>query len=84
MQNTRFAQYLEAEVMGADPVKLVNMLYRGASEAVAAARRHLANRDIAQRSRQITKAWQILAELLQSLDQERAGELGTSLAALYA
>lgn len=83
MQTTRLVQYLEAEVMGADPVKLVNMLYRGASEAVAAARRHLAARDIAQRSRQIQKAWEILVELLQSLDQERGGELGSRLAGLY-
>jgi flagellar protein FliS len=83
MQTTRYEQYLEAEVMGADPVKLVYMLYRGAIDSVGTARRHLAAGNIAQRSRQIQKVWDILQELGQSLDRERAGALGTQLAALY-
>src|SRR5580658_7300789 len=83
MQTTRFVQYLEAEVLGADPVKLVNLLYRGALEAIGAARRYLAAGDILRRSRQISRAWEILLELLRSLDRERGGELGTRLAALY-
>jgi flagellar secretion chaperone FliS len=77
-------QYLEAEVLGADPVKLVHMLYRGATEAVAAARRHLAAGEIRQRSRQITKSWEILYELSRSLDHERGGEISRRLGALYA
>jgi flagellar protein FliS len=77
-------QYLEAEVLGADPLKLVSLLYRGASEAVAAARRHLAAREIAQRSEQINRAWAILFELLQSLDRKQGGELVTRLTGLYA
>jgi flagellar protein FliS len=83
MPTTKFDQYLEAEVLGADPVKLVHLLYRGATEAVGAARRYLAAGDISRRSRQISRAWGILLELLQSLDRERGGELGTRLAALY-
>jgi flagellar secretion chaperone FliS len=79
----KVVQYLEAEVLGADPLKLVSLLYRGASEAVAAARRHLAARQIAQRSQQINRAWAILFELLQSLDRKRGGELVTRLAGLY-
>jgi flagellar secretion chaperone FliS len=83
MQTTTYTQYLEAEVMGADPVKLVYLLYRGAIDAVGAARRHLATGDIGQRSRQIQKAWDILQELLQALDRERGGELGVQLAVMY-
>jgi flagellar protein FliS len=83
MQTTRFVQYLEAEVLGADPVKLVNLLYSGAIEAAGAARRYLAKGDIARRSRQINRVWGILFELLQSLDRERGGEIATQLAALY-
>jgi flagellar protein FliS len=83
MKTTRHAQYLEAEVMGADPVKLVCLLYRGAIDSVGAARRHLAAGDIAQRSRQIQKAWDILQELVQSLDRARGGELGNRLAIMY-
>ena len=69
--------------MGADPVKLIHLLYRGAIDSVGAARRSLAAGDIAQRSRQIQKAWDILQELNQSLDRERAGSLGIQLTALY-
>ena len=69
--------------MAADPIKLVYLLYRGAIDSVGAARRHLAAADIAQRSRNIQKAWEILHELIQSLDRERAGSLGVQLVALY-
>ena len=43
-----------------DPVKLVCMLYRGAIEATAAARRHLQARAIRERSREILRAYAIL------------------------
>ena len=76
--------YLEAEVLGADPIKLVHMLYRGAAEAVSAARRHLAAREIRERSRQITKAWEILFELSNSLDHNQGGDLSRRLSDLYA
>jgi len=76
--------YLEAEVLGADPVTLVHMLYRGAIEAVGNARRHLAQGAIRERSRQITKAWQIIQELTTSLDKERGGEISRRLQPLYA
>ncbi len=76
--------FLETEVLNADPVKLVNLLYRGAIEAVGAARRHLASGAIRPRSKEITKAWEILRELLQSLDHSKGGEISQNLAALYA
>jgi flagellar protein FliS len=84
MAYTTFDRYLEAEVLDADPVKLVNLLYRGALEAVAAARGHVAGGRIGPRSGQIMKAWDILHELTQSLDRARGGELARNLAALYA
>jgi flagellar protein FliS len=83
MANIIYETYLEAEVLGADPMKLVHLLYRGATEAVAAARRHLAAGEIRQRSRQITKCWEILYELSRSLDQQRGGEISRRLAGLY-
>lgn len=84
MANSIHEKYLEAEVFGADSVKLVHMLYRGAIEAAGAARRHLADGDIRQRSRQITRAWEILQELGNSLDRERGGDIGENLGRLYA
>jgi len=75
--------YLEAEVLNADPVKLVQLLYRGAIDAVVTARRHLASGAIRLRSRSITKAWEILLELLQTLDHTHGGDLSRNLASLY-
>ncbi len=76
-------QYLEAEVMNADPIKLVRLLYRGAIDAVVVARRHLASGAIRERSRSIIKAWEILLELTQSLDHSKGGDLSRNLASLY-
>ncbi|HLH43741.1 MAG TPA: flagellar export chaperone FliS [Bryobacteraceae bacterium] len=83
MVTTIYDTYLEAEVYGADPVKLIHMLYRGAIEAVGAARRHLAAKQIRERSRQVTKAWNIVHELSRSLDFERGGEIARRLGELY-
>lgn len=83
MTRTIQSNYLEYEIMSADPVKLVRMLYRGAIDAVSLARAHLREGAIRPRSRQINKALQILHELLRSLNRE-TGEIGTSLASLYA
>lgn len=75
--------YVEQEILQAGPVKLVQLLYRGAVQAVAAARVHVQARDIAARSRQITKASEILSELTLSLDRQRGGEIAIQLAELY-
>lgn len=63
-------KYLETEVFSADPVKLVCMLYRGALDTTAAARRHLKAREIRERGRQIMRALEILRELTRSLDPQ--------------
>jgi flagellar protein FliS len=78
-----YANYFESEVLGATRIELVRALYRGAMEAIAQARRHLASGEIRERSRQITKAWQILAELTRSIDHMQGGDLGRSLVELY-
>jgi len=75
--------YLESRVLSADPVELIGMLYEGAIEAVGDARRLLASGDIARRSRAITKAHAIVAELAGSLDHKAAGSLSRSLAELF-
>lgn len=76
-------QYLESEVFSADPVKLILMLYRGALDAIAAARRSVGNGDIAGRSREISRAAAIVNELQKSLDRSRGGQIAQSLAELY-
>ncbi len=75
--------YLEAEVLHADPVRLVRILYRAAVQAIGAARKHLRSGEIAERSRQITKAIAIVNELSLSIDHERGGEISRNLVELY-
>jgi len=76
-------KYLENEVLGADPLKLVRVLYHGAIDAVAAARIHLLHGAIRERSRQITKALLIVHELLRSLDHTHDARVSRPLADLY-
>ena len=83
MSNNAFEHYLEAEVLSADPVKLVSLLHRGALEAIGAARRHLAKGAILDRSRQINRAWEMVQELSASLDHAQGGKLSADLAELY-
>jgi flagellar secretion chaperone FliS len=75
--------YLENEVLNADPLKLVELLYGGALDAIHQARQHLAKREIRQRSQAITKAQLIIFELANSLDPDQGGAVSTQLARLY-
>ena len=83
MRSRHYQNYLEAEVMAANPLQLVRLLYRGALDSITAARRHLRLGEIRARSVAITKAMAIVTELARSLDAERSGELSHNLAELY-
>jgi flagellar protein FliS len=83
MSNNAHEAYLESRILSADPVELVKILYQAAIGSVREARRHLENRDIAGRSRAITKAARILTELTVSLDRERGGDVSAGLGRLY-
>jgi len=75
--------YLESQVLSADPLELVRLLYRGACEATRQASADLAAGRIAERSRQISKAHAILTQLSSSLDALRGGTVSQRLAELY-
>ena len=75
--------YFESEVLQAEPLKLVQLLYHGAIEAVQKARLYVRQGQIRPRSEQITKAMDIITELATSVDRERGGELATNLVELY-
>jgi flagellar protein FliS len=77
-------KYREEEILSAEPIKLVRMLFAGAVEAVAEARRELSEGDILGRSRAISRANLIVNELALALDPAAGGELGRNLADLYA
>ncbi|MGA2136242.1 MAG: flagellar export chaperone FliS [Bryobacteraceae bacterium] len=82
-QPNAYAEYLESQVLSADPVELVRLLYRAAVEATRRARCHLAAGQIAERSRQISKTHAILTQLSLSLDHSRGQTVSHSLAELY-
>ncbi len=75
--------YLESEILCASPVRLVELLYRGAIEGVRAARAAVDSGQIAERNRQIARAQSILCELSLSLDHEHGGGLSRELVELY-
>lgn len=75
--------YIENEILQADPIRLIQLLYRGAIDAVGKARTHVREGDIPARSNQITKASNIVTELALSLDRDQGGELAVNLAELY-
>ena len=69
--------------MSASPLGLVRILYAAAIRAVRRARQHLRTGNIAGRSREISKAQEILLELAASVDPSQAPELGERLLGLY-
>lgn len=75
--------YLNGAILNASPVELVCLLYRGGLDAIAAARRHLARREIRERGAAITRASLIVGELSAALDPAQ-GEVAGRLAAVYA
>lgn len=75
--------YLESRICSAEPLELISLLYGACLDSVKEARRHLAAGVIAERSRAITKACEVLMELTNSLDHHRGGEIADRLARLY-
>jgi flagellar protein FliS len=83
MPNSAYEKYRESEILAADPLKLVELLYRAAIQSITDAREHLRSGKIRERSNAISKAAAILSELMQSLDHDRGGEITRNLAELY-
>ena len=84
MTPSAYDRYLEAEILNAEPLKLVGILYRAAIESVVSARNALRAGDIQARSRSITKASEIVNELMRSLDHTAGGDISRNLVELYA
>jgi flagellar secretion chaperone FliS len=75
---------VETGVMGASPHRLIVMLYQGARKAIAQARMHLHQGNIAARGEAIGKAIEIIGSGLQvALNQEAGGDIAERLDALY-
>ncbi|CAG4920671.1 MULTISPECIES: flagellar export chaperone FliS [Paraburkholderia] len=75
---------VETGVMGASPHRLIVMLYQGARQAIAQARMHLQQGNVAARGEAIGKAIEIIGSgLQQSLNLEAGGEIAERLDGLY-
>jgi flagellar protein FliS len=75
--------YLKNEILETDGWRLVQLIYQAAIEAIGKAREHLREGAIQARSRQITRASELVAELALSLDHNAGGSLSRNLAELY-
>jgi len=84
MTNSVHVHYRDSGILGADPLQLVQLLYRKAIACIAEARGHVRERSVRERSKAIMRAWEIVNELRQSLDRSAGGEISRNLAALYA
>lgn len=75
---------VESGVAGADPHKLISMLYQGALLAIANGKNGILRRDIPAKGKAITHAILIIGDGLNaSLNKDVGGELALSLSALY-
>lgn len=80
----RGAAYKEAEILGTSREQLIPLLYRHLLVNLKKAGKQIDEGDIEGKARSLTRANEIVFELLASLNREQAGELGQRLAALYA
>lgn len=78
-----YVDEIDQEVMAADPVRLVLLLLRGAKQSVEEARSALHRGDARGRSLAVSRATERIAELFQSLDRQRGGEIAARLSRLY-
>jgi|SRR5579863_6607734 len=83
MRTNVYQSYFEDELQEASPLKLVQMLYRGALDSIASARRYLRLGDIRARSRAVSKAMEIVTELARALNTVQGGEVSKNLALVY-
>ncbi|KGD56899.1 flagellar protein FliS [Burkholderia pseudomallei] len=75
---------VETGVMGASPHRLIAMLYQGARQAIAHARLHLQQGNVAARGEAIGKAIRIVESgLQQALNLEVGGDIASRLDSLY-
>jgi flagellar secretion chaperone FliS len=79
----RVSVYLEQEILSANGLHLVHILYQAAINELREARRNMAARDIASKCANFSKACLLLGELLSTLDLNAGGQIAVKLKALY-
>jgi flagellar protein FliS len=74
--------YNKIEILTADPLKLIIMMYEGAIQALKDYKIYLQRNDYIAKESHLNKAQDIITELLASLNME-AGEIARLLAGIY-
>ncbi|OMG56826.1 flagellar export chaperone FliS [Azonexus hydrophilus] len=75
---------IESDVRGADPHRLITLLFDGAESALVKAQAQILEKDYEGKSHSLNKAIEIILDgLSSSLDVEQGGELAQNLRALY-
>ncbi|MFW5451312.1 MAG: flagellar export chaperone FliS [Methylophagaceae bacterium] len=74
---------IESEINYASPHRIIQMLMDGALSKIATAKGCIKRGEIAEKSRQITWAINIIQGLRTSIDAEKGGEVAISLDSLY-
>ena len=74
---------VHAEVMDADPHRLIQMLMEGALERIAIAKGAMQQKNVALKGDRISSAISIVEGLRASLDMEAGGEISANLESMY-
>ena len=83
MYNNGVQGYRRTNVMTADPKRLVLMCYEGAIDNLKIAKQNIIEKDYEGKGMAITKAQDIINELLCSLNFEKGGVIAKGLDSLY-
>ena len=78
-----YQMYRQTQAQTADGGELVVMLYRGAIRFVTNAIQAIESRDIQETHNNLIRAQAIIAELVETLDLERGGDIAHRLMAIY-
>ena len=79
----QYGAYRQTQIQSASPVELVVMLYRGAIRFTKAGVDGVNRKDIQAAHTGFVRAQEIVAELSNTLDFERGGEIAERLSAIY-
>jgi flagellar protein FliS len=74
----------EQQILSADPVELVVILFEHLTDSIRNARKHLASGDNSARALSISKAIGIIGELSRALNDEAGGDFALNVRRLYA
>ncbi len=83
MKPRKADSYKKLQIETADQLSLILMLYDKAILLLNKAKEEISEKKLEEKHHSLTKAHDIVFELLQSLDQDKGGEIAVSLLRLY-